>query len=91
MKRGERLENAPRVRRKDDLSPPHPIRGAGVHIRAQSAPYAQGVALLCRAKLLYFTEDLLSLSLMCSLFMRGKTSSVIQYGSNEGGNKKRAM
>lgn len=62
----------------DDLSPPlHPysIHRIDIHIHTQTILYVLGVApraLLCRAKLLHFTEDLSNMSLMCSLFMRGK-------------------
>lgn len=72
---------------KDDLSPlhhPYSIFHIDIHTHAQTILYVLGVApraMLCRAKLLYFTEDLLNMSLMCS--REGGKSSIIQYGSNE--------
>lgn len=61
----------------DDLSPLHHRYSIhridiDIHTHTQTLLYALGVApraLLCRAKLLYYTEDLFNMSLMCSLFI----------------------
>ena len=80
MKRGWRLENAPRVRdvwRWSLAAASSVFNSSHWHWRSHTYTYVLYVlgvaprALLCRAKLLYYTEDLLNMSLMCSLFMRG--------------------
>lgn len=83
MKRGWRKERAPRagdIRRWSLTAASSAVNSSHWHSHTYTNHTCVVGALLCGAKLLYYTEDLLSVSLM----WEGEESvSVIKYGSNE--------